>query len=94
MDRNVWSAKELDIVVSTYMEMLQAESRGVPCVKAQHNRDVQQATGRSKGSVEFKFCNISAVLVKLGYPFIVGYQPRGNYQAALKEAIEAFLEED
>jgi len=74
--------------------MLQAESRGIPYVKAQHNRDVQQATGRSKGSIEFKFCNVSAVLVELGYPFIVGYQPRGNYQAALKTTIEAFLEED
>jgi hypothetical protein len=94
MDRNDWSAKELDAVVSTYMEMLQAESRGVPYVKAQHNREVQQATGRSKGSVEFKFCNISAVLVELGYPFIAGYQPRGNYQAALKKAIEAFLEDN
>jgi hypothetical protein len=56
MGRNDWSANELDVVVSTYMEMLQAESRGIPYVKAQHNRDVQQATGRSKGSIEFKFC--------------------------------------
>lgn len=41
--------------------------------------------------MEFKHENISAVLYRMGRPYIDGYKPRGNYQAALKTAIEEYL---
>jgi predicted restriction endonuclease len=41
---------------------------------------VQDQTGRSKKSVEFKFCNISALLREMGHPFIQGYKPLSNTQ--------------
>src|SRR5262245_21117966 len=46
---------------------------------------------RSNSAIEFKHANISAVLVSLGLPYIDGYKPRGNYQALLAEAVEAYL---
>lgn len=84
-----WAADEIAVVVAVYGQMLRAQRVGQPYVKARHNERVQQATGRSRGSVEFKFCNISAVLRDLGSDWVRGYEPRGNYQAALREGVEA-----
>jgi hypothetical protein len=44
--------------------------------------------GRSDASIEFKHCNISAVMMDLGFPYIRGYQPRSNYQALLAAIVE------
>jgi hypothetical protein len=38
---------------------------------------------RSKASIEYKHCNISAVLVELGVPPLAGYRPPFNYQQLL-----------
>jgi hypothetical protein len=45
----------------------------------------------SNGSIEFKHQNISAVLEKLGMPWIPGYKPRRNYQGAILDAIDRYL---
>lgn len=71
--------------------MLAAQQSGKPFVKAEHNRIVQAATGRSRGSVEFKFCNVSAVLRDLGRVWVDGYLPRSNYQSALGHEVRDFL---
>lgn len=84
-----WSEAEIKIVISQYFSMLAHEIANEPYIKAQHNRFVQEATGRSKGSIEFKFQNISAVLNKLSFPWIAGYKPMSNYQGALLGAIES-----
>ena len=63
--------------------MLTLELNGQQYSKAEHARAlVQRLDGRSRASLEFKHCNISAVLLALGYPYIDGYKPRGNYQKA------------
>jgi hypothetical protein len=48
--------------------------------------------GRSKGSVEFKHANISAVLTLHGYPYIGGYKPRFNFQALLEQVVLEYLD--
>ena len=47
--------------------------------------------GRTRGSVEYKHENISAVLNELGLPWLPGYVPHSNYQKALLDAIERYL---
>jgi len=42
---------------------------------------------RSKSAIEFKHCNISAVLLYLGFPTIAGYKPRKNFQKALIDEV-------
>jgi hypothetical protein len=49
---------------------------------------------RSRGSVEFKYCNVSAVLLDLGFPSINGYKPRFNYQREVVEVVESQLAEN
>jgi hypothetical protein len=86
-----WEIAELEIIVADYFAMLADELAGRPYVKSRHNEAVNARTGRSKGSVEFKHQNISAVLDALGMPWILGYKPRSNYQNALFDAIERHL---
>lgn len=86
-----WSAAEIENVVSVYFDMLAFELANTPYVKAQHNNLVQATTRRSRGSIEYKFQNISAVLSRLGLPWIVGYKPMANFQHALLLGIENFL---
>ena len=87
-----WSDREIDLIVADYFDMLGMELSRRPYVKAQRNAALQALTGRSRGSIEFKHQNISAVLLKLGMPWIQGYKPMANYQGALIDGIERFIE--
>lgn len=83
-----WSAEEVAATVADYMTMLEQELRREPVNKAEHNRLLRSSLrGRSKGAVEFKHANISALMIELGLPYIDGYKPRGNYQALLRDEI-------
>lgn len=59
--------------------MLMIELGGGTVVKAERNRALQALTGRSRGSIEYKHQNISAVMAEFGLPFIRGYKPAKNY---------------
>ncbi len=84
-----WSRAEVEATVSDYFDMFEAELRGEPYNKARHNRRLQGVLeGRSRGAIERKHQNISAVLLELGLPYIPGYKPLGNYQGLLLEVVE------
>jgi|SRR6185312_8801292 len=88
-----WSRLEVEVCVADYLSMLTLELNGQQYSKAEHARAlVQRLDGRSRASLEFKHCNISAVLLALGYPYIDGYKPRGNYQALLLDVTEDQLQ--
>jgi hypothetical protein len=87
-----WSTSEIEATVAEYFAMLRKEIAGIPYTKTVHNRNVQRLTGRSKGAVEFKFANISAVLVNNHERNVAGYLPRQNYQRALEVAVLEWLE--
>jgi hypothetical protein len=89
-----WPGAEIRPTVTAYFTMLRAELTGQPPVKAAFNRQVQAATGRSRGAVEYKFANISAVLRDLGLPYVLGYKPRPNLQNALRAEVERYLARD
>ena len=61
------------------------------CVKADHNRALHNKIGRSRGSIEFKHQNISAVLPSLGEDWIPGYKPAFNFQMSLVDAIRRWF---
>jgi hypothetical protein len=88
-----WRPDELQAVVADYFDMLAADIAGQPYVKARHRAVLVSRFGRSNGSVEFKYQNISAVLDELGAQWITGYKPRRNYQNAIFEAIDQYLTE-
>lgn len=87
-----WTEQEINLIVADYFEMLRMERTGMPYVKAERNRALQELTNRSRGSIEFKHQNISAVLLELGLDWISGYKPMANYQRALIAGIERYLD--
>ena len=91
VERRDWTDEELDLIVADYFAMLNDEATGKPYSKAGHNRLLQHDIDRTKGSIEFKHQNISAVLLELGLPTIVGYLPAANYQKAIIPAIDRYL---
>ncbi len=86
-----WTDAQVDLIVADYFDMLGSDLRGEPVVKARRNAALQDLTGRSRGSIEFKHQNISAVLLRLGMPWIQGYKPRANFQRALIDGVERHL---
>jgi hypothetical protein len=88
-----WSEDEVKLLVADYFDMLRLDLLGQDYNKAEHNRLLRERlTARSKGSVEFKHQNVSAVLLKLGMPCIDGYKPARNYQHSLVDCVKAYLE--
>jgi len=88
-----WSRLEVEAAVSDYFDMLVMELRGENVNKAEHNRHLQKLLNRrTKGSIERKHQNTSAVLIEFGYPYINGYKPLRNYQDLLRDVIEERLE--
>ncbi|PHR52381.1 MAG: hypothetical protein COA47_17880 [Robiginitomaculum sp.] len=86
-----WSEDEVDLIIADYFEMLKMELAGKPFIKSHHNAALCDHIRRSRGSIEFKHQNISAVLVRLGMPWIRGYRPLFNFQNALIEGVGRYL---
>lgn len=86
-----WTDDELDAIVADYFAMLEADLARHPYVKAQHNAALRERIQRSRGSVEYKHQNISAVLLELGMSWLPGYKPAVNYQNAIVNAIDRYL---
>lgn len=82
-------------IVAAYFEMLEKELASIPYNKAAENEKLRrQLNGRSRGSVEFKHQNISAVLLENGWIYIQGYKPMKNVQSMLRDAVENRLRLD
>lgn len=88
---SIWSDWEVDAIVADYFAMLSDEISGLSFNKSERRRALQNLTGREPGSIERKHQNISAVLERLGLPFIRGYKPLAHFQNALLDAVERFL---
>lgn len=92
--RRDWDQREIDATVDAYFRLLKAELAESPLKKSAENARVRQTVNRSKGAVEYKFQNVSAVLRDLHMYWVEGYKPARNYQGALKDAVVSRLESD
>lgn len=89
---NTWSDAEVELIVADYFQMLSLELTSKSYSKAAHRRRLLPLlNNRSEGSIEFKHQNISAVLIKLGQPYIKGYLPRPNFQSLLIQKVLEYL---
>lgn len=83
-----WSREEVEVIVADYLQMLTMELAGQTFSKTQHRKNLlKKLPGRSDGSVEFKHQNISAAMIDIGFPHIIGYKRRINYQELLLTVI-------
>lgn len=91
---NKWTDEENKLIIDDYFEMLEDDLLGRPINKAEHNRRMQQRLGnRTKGSIEYKHQNITAILNGLGEISLSGYPPMTNYQRSLEDAVVKRLTE-
>ncbi len=90
-----WTNDELIAAVDVYVSMLEASNRGETVVKSDEIRTLLSGrlTGRTKGSVEYRFANISAVLETAGKPWLEGYVPARNVGPTNEKKIRAMLME-
>lgn len=90
-----WSAVENEATVSSYLRMLKLELAGESYSKTQENDRLRPLlNGRTKAAVEYKFQNISAVLLENGWIYIDGYKPAVNVQRDLRSELERQLRQD
>lgn len=83
---------EVEATVASYFEMLAMELSGRPYSKTEYRRRLLPLlNNRPEKSIEFKHCNISAILIELGFPFIAGYKPLLNYQGLLFDVVSERL---
>ena len=90
---NSWSHSEIDAIVKDYFVMLKLEQTGKAYSKAERWRALMKKTGRTRGAIEYKHMNISAVMDALGLPYINGYKPYTHLQHALFVAVVSHLNE-
>lgn len=84
-----WTRSEVEATVADYRAMLALELKGGQFNKAERNRNLQRLLdGRSRGSIERKHQNISAIMRELEYPYIKGYKPLRNYQELLFQVVK------
>ncbi|QCX28487.1 DUF3883 domain-containing protein [Nocardioides jishulii] len=89
-----WTREEVSLTVDAYLSMLRHELDGRAYSKAEHRRELKRHLTRSDGSIEYKFQNISAVLMEMGGVPIPGYKPAVNVQNLLREVVAERYETD
>jgi hypothetical protein len=83
-----WSRIEVEAIVADYLQMLTLELSGQSFSKTEYRRRLMPLlNNRNDGSIEFKHCNISAVMLEMGIPYIRGYKPRSNGQKLLANVV-------
>tara|TARA_Y100001970_G_C14258859_1_gene877879 strand:+ start:8518 stop:14085 length:5568 start_codon:yes stop_codon:yes gene_type:complete len=71
-----WTEKEISIAVEIYLMMWEKQQSGESVEsKKEALALVRVQTGRTKGSVERKMCNLSFGMKELGFDFVDGWKP-------------------
>lgn len=84
-----WTDDGLRACVEAYARMMAAESRSTPLKKSDIVAALVERTGRTKGSIEMRLQNISAVLQDREADWLDGYKPLSHYPERLKSSIDA-----
>jgi 5-methylcytosine-specific restriction protein A len=89
-----WTIDEIRITVLAYIEMLKLELKGEKFKKSEFNRNIRNSgVDRTKGSIEYRMENISAVFDSIGLPIIKGYLPAKNIGKKVTNEIIQILNE-
>ena len=94
MANEIWTNDELRVTVLAYIDMLKLELNGTKYNKAKYNEKLRSdGLNRSKGSIEYRMQNISAVFEEMGLPIIKGYLPAKNIGDNTKNEIIDIINE-
>ena len=91
MTNRNWTDEENDLTVSAYLWMLKAQMTGREFVKRDRIEVLVGQVNRSRKAIEFKLCNVSAILSDIGFGWVSGYRPLSHIQKSLISAVERQL---
>ena len=74
-DASAWSARELRASIDAYLNMLRCHRDGKPFTKKDYYRDLSKRFGRTEKAFEYRFQNISHVLLLQGRDWVPGLRP-------------------
>jgi hypothetical protein len=90
-----WSDNEVAVAVDVYFAMLRRQLDRESFVKREALAvGLSRLPGRTRGALEYKLENISAVLNRLELSWLGGYVPAQNYQRRVEDAVLAVLVAD
>ena len=85
--RKAWNDNDVKQLLDVYSVFLTNQLNLIKYTKASKVRELALLQERSKGSIECKMMNVSAVLADLNQPWVNGYKPLSNYNKALKDQV-------
>ncbi len=93
MATSLWTVLELKSCVDAYALLWISEQRSEGLVKAQVIEGLLDGPlrARSKGAVEYRFANISAIMAAEGQPILTGYVPACNVGPTNSKLIRGML---
>jgi 5-methylcytosine-specific restriction protein A len=87
-----WTPSEVETVLEAYFAMLEWQLTRKEFKKVEVIVDLQgRLPTRTRGSIERKLSNVSAVLEENGYVWLKGYTPLANYQRSLVGRVNDWL---
>jgi len=90
-DRKDWNDKDAKQLIALWFQFMSFQVNAEKYQKAAPVRLLAELQGRSKGSIEAKLMNVSAVMVKNGHAFVKGYKPLSNYNRELESQVLKFM---
>lgn len=90
-----WTSEENERLVKAYFALLERDLKRIAA--NEHSRTLNKNSvyevfgGRSPNSVEWKMRNVSAIIERVGIPWIEGLKPASNYQDGLWLAVANFV---
>lgn len=86
-----WTDAELEASVVAYRKMQKLDADGNRYSKKDFYEELSHRFGRTSKAIEYRMQNISAVLHRLGKPWVKGLKPAGNVGANVTPRIEDLL---
>jgi hypothetical protein len=88
-----WTPEHVEGMLDLYFSFLKLQREGTAYQKAAPIRELAARQCRSKGSVEAKMMNVSAVLDQCGHDWVNGFKPLTNYNKALFDQVAEYMVE-
>jgi len=90
--RVFWTPDHVEGMLDLYFSFLASQRADTAYTKAAPIRELAAWQQRSKGSVEAKMMNVSAVLDVLGHDWVNGFKPLSNYNKALFDQVSEYIQ--
>lgn len=90
--RVTWTPEHVEGMLDLYFSFLSSQRADTAYTKAAPIRELAAEQGRSKGSIEAKMMNVSAVLNKQAHDWVTGFKPLPNYNKALFDQVTDYID--